>query len=582
MTLGGRAQNEADARRDNKPVQPLEALIEEELDRFQVPGIAAAVVKDGEVVLSRGFGLRDKDKELPVTEQTLFPIGSTTKAFTAAVIGTFVDEGLLEWDRPVREYLPSFKLHDPVASNEATLLDLLSHRTGLPRHEKLMLMYGSGGLTRAEVVERLRYLPFNKGFREVWQYNNLLYMTAGYLIEVVAGQTWEEAVQERLLDPLGMTDTNLWVNELQKSDDHSVPYALLDGEVAEVPYRPIELIGPAGSINSCVADMARWLRFNAEGGRETDILSASTLKTIHSPVIPMPTDSAWEEVSLVGYGLGWMVEHYRGHRVIWHSGGIDGFIAWISFIPDRRAGVVVLSNRFPSLAAYAIPRRIYDELLGFDPIPWGERYLQLEEATATGTEEMRAHRRSKAKDAPPTHPLDEFAGTYTHPGYGRISFAVEDGDLVADLHDLRVTMSHRHFNVWDAYEPSLDLSLPFSFAVDLDGEIARVEARLEPTLDPIVFEKEPDRSLTDPEFLQRLAGTYELAPWKLDIEVVGEKLKMTSPVLGNFDLVPRLGLRFVGKGELDVRFEFVLTDDGSALEVVVEPYGVFGRVKETA
>jgi CubicO group peptidase (beta-lactamase class C family) len=563
----------------------LETLIEEELDRFRVNGAAVAVVREGEIILAGGFGYRDVEQKLPVTEQTLFPIGSTTKAFTASVIGTLVDKGVLEWDRPVREYLPSFELSDPVATKELTLRDMLSHRSGLPRHDKLMLMYGAGGITRAELVERLRHLQFNKSFREAWQYNNLIYMAAGYLIEVVAGLTWEKAVEERLLKPLGMANTNLSMAELQKSDDHSLPYSEMNGEIVEVPYRSVEIIGPAGSINSCIADMARWLRLNTDPGgtEEGSIISETALKEIYSPAIPLAGDAVpWEEVNLVGYGLGWVVEDFRGHRLIWHNGGLDGFKTYMAFLPKQKAGVVVLSNKFPSYAPEGIAYRVMEQLLGLDPVPWGERYRELEQIAEAGTQEARAFRRSKAKSSPPSHPLGDFAGTYTHPGYGRISFAVDEGQLVPDLHDLRVTMEHRHFNVWVVQEQLLDESIPFHFISDIDGEIAKVEARLEPTVDPIVFEKEPDPRMSDPQFLQRLAGTYEFASWNLDVKLAGDTLKATSPVLGSFALVPRLGLRFVAKDQLDMRFEFVLGEDGTAKEVVVDAVGVFTRAKETA
>jgi CubicO group peptidase (beta-lactamase class C family) len=562
--------------------QQLERLIEEELARFRVNGAAVGVVKDGEVILSHGFGYRDVEQDLPTTDQTLFPIGSTTKAFTAAVIGTLVDEGLLEWDRPVREYLPSLELSDPVATQKLTLRDMLSHRSGLPRHDKLMLMYGSGGLARGELVKRLRHLQFNKSFREEWQYNNLIYMAAGYLIEVVAGQTWEEAVQERLLDPLGMTNTNLWVAELQKSDDRSLPYSEEDGNIVEVPYRPIEIIGPAGSINSCIADMSRWLQLHVRQGRTEagEIVSESAMKEIHAPAIVIPSDAVpWEEVNLVGYALGWVVEDFRSHRVIWHNGGLDGFKTIISFIPKERVGVVVLSNRFPSFATEAIAYRVYEELLGLEPLPWGERYDEIQKATEAGTKQARAYRRSKAKEAPPTHPLSDFAGSYRDPGYGRISFEVVDGKLVADLHDLQVSMEHRHYDVWDADVKVLDDSIPFAFYSDLDGEIARVEARMESSVDPIAFVKEPDPSLSDPAFLQRLTGTYEFAPYRLDVDLKGSILKASGPALGSFELVPRLGLRFEVKGQAELRLEFVLDGEGPASELVIEQIGVLPRTE---
>ena len=558
----------------------LATLVEEELARFRVPGAAVAVVKDGEVVLARGFGYRDADKESPVTQHTRFPIGSTTKAFTAAAVGTLVDDGVLEWDRPVREYLPGFQLNDPVATRDLTLRDMLSHRSGLPRHDHLMLMYGGGGLSRAELVARLQHLAFNKSFRAEWQYNNLIYMAVGHLIEIVAGQTWEAAVQQRLLDPLDMTHSNFSIAELQKADDHSLPHTERAGEILEVPFRSIEIIGPAGSINSCIADMSEWLRLHTEQGRIEggDILSPAALKEIQSPAIVMPADAIpWEDVNLVGYALGWVVEDFRGHRHIWHNGGVDGFKTIVSFIPEKRIGVCVLSNRFPSNGPEVIAYRVLEELLGLDALPWGDRYLKLQEAAASGSEDTRAHVRARSKGTPPTHPLEDFAGSYVHAGYGRISFAVDGDELVADLHDLHVTMKHRHYNVWDAHERSLDISVALSFGTDVDGEITSVEADLEPTVPPIVFRKEPDPRLSEPDFLSMLTGTYASGPYELTLDLKETVLYASGPMFGSFELEPRLGTRFVAKGHQNLRFEFVLEGEGLAPEMVVEGIGVFAR-----
>ncbi len=563
-------------------MKELEVLIEEELARFRIPGTSVAVVKDGEVLLARGFGYRDTKQKLPVSDQTLFPIGSTTKAFTATVIGSLVDEGLVEWDRPVREYLPGFELNDPFATQALTLRDMLSHRSGLPRHDLMLLMYGSGALTRAEFVQRLRHLPLSKTFRQTWQYNNLLYMTAGYLVEVLTGDTWEVAVQKRLLEPLGMTNTNFSVTETQKSPDHSRPYSEKDGAIVDVPYRGIDIVGPAGSINSCSADLARWLRLNAEQGRVEggEIVSEHALREIHEPVSVLPSEQLpWDEVNVVGYALGWMVEDFRGHRVISHDGGIDGFETTVSFIPKQRVGVAVLSNRLPSFFPGAIAYRIYEQLLDVSPLPWGERYHERLETFLAGSRETRERRRVGSKGTPPTHPLEDFAGSYVHPGYGRISFAVDEGQLVADLHDMDVTLEHRHYNVWEGFEYSLEVSVPFAFLTDFDGEIAKVEAVLEPTVDAIVFEKEPDPALSDPSFLRSLEGKYEFGSYTLEVDLQGSSLWATTPLFGTVQLVPRLGSRFDAKDHPEVRFEFVLNDEQKVREVVVEPLGVFAPVK---
>ena len=473
----------------------LEALIEEELERFKIPGAGIAVVKDGTTVLARGFGLRDVERSLPVTPRTQFPVGSTTKSFTATVVASLVDDGVLEWDRPVKEYAPELELSDPLVSQQLTLRDMLSHRSGLPRHDLLWMMGSLGAISRADLVKRLRYLDLNRGLRQEWQYNNLIYMAAGYVVEVVTGMTWEEAVAARILEPLGMTNTNFFIEEMQKSDDVSVPYGEIEGDVVEVPFRGIESVGPAGSINSCIDDMAAWLSFNVNGGRHGDrqVLSESSINGLHWPAIVMPQGiDQWDEIRTIAYGMGWVVQDFRGHRGAWHNGGVDGFKALVSFLPKEKVGVVILSNRFPTSFPEALSYVIFEEVLGLDRVRWGERFLEVTERMNSSEKEARDLKQSRTKDAPPTHPLKEFAGTYRHPAYGAITFEVRDGELDADLPGLDFTLRHRHYNIWDGTERVHGISLPFAFHMDMDGEIDAVEARLEDGVAPVVFLKERD------------------------------------------------------------------------------------------
>ena len=559
----------------------LKDLIEEELERFNVPGVAVAVVHDGEIVLSKGFGYRDAERALPVTDHTLFAIGSCTKAFTSTLVASLVDEGLLEWDRPVREYLPGFELTDPNASRALTLRDMLSHRTGLARNDMMLLMHGHGELSRAELVDRLRFLPFNKSFRDGFQYNNLLYMTVGFIIEVVTGDTWEEAVQHRILDPLGMDDTNFSIVDLQKADDHSLPYSKIDGAVVEVPFRGIEMIGPAGSINSCVADMTSWLLANLDGSRTAKhrIVSEDGLKQVRTPAVVIPDElSPWPEKATTAYALGWRLENHRGHNVLSHTGGIDGFSAIVTLVPSESLGIVALSNLNACSAVLAIPDRIIDETLGLDPLPWGERHHELDHSLDAGGDDAREFNTARSKGTPPTHPLDDFAGSYTHPAYGRISFAVDDGELVADLHDLSVTLHHRHYNVWDAHETTHDEWIPMMFVMDLHGEIAAVEIRFDVTVAPFVFAKDPPTFSR--EQLEMLAGRYSSGPMTLDVEVVGTRLAASSSLLGAMQLLPSRGLRFQTKEHAGITVEFITGDDGVAEQAVLEDIGIFERVRE--
>ena len=251
--------------------------------KWQVPGAAVAVIYKGEVVLSQGYGLRDVAKNLPVTPETLFAIGSCTKAFTSFDIALLVEEGKLGWDTPIREYLPDFRMYDPVATEQMTARDITSHRSGLPRHD--FLWYGSS-FDREELYRRLQYLKPNKPFRSGYEYQNLMFMLAGYLVGKVTGTSWEAFTQQRILDRLGMSDTNFSVSVSETAANAALPYEFKDESVQAIPFRNIDNVAPAGSINSNLVDMVKWLALHMQG--DESFLPGAALKQMHAPHTPIP------------------------------------------------------------------------------------------------------------------------------------------------------------------------------------------------------------------------------------------------------------------------------------------------------
>jgi CubicO group peptidase (beta-lactamase class C family) len=558
-----------------------EALVTEQA-RFNDVGFAVAVVKDDEVVLERGFGLRDKDAQLPATERTLFAIGSSTKAFTATVIAALVGDGKLEWDKPVREYLPYFKLQDPVASELITPRDLLCHNSGLPRHD--LLWYGNYSASRRELIERLRYLEPTKTFREVWQYNNLMYMTAGHLAgETLGGISWEDAVRQRLLEPLGMTRTGFSVQEMSTADDWSKAYKDDDGKQVELPLRDLGVCGPAGSINSCVRDMVAWLRVNLSEGRLGDqqVIAADAVKTMHAVHMHMPgggLDDLFPERQAIGYGLGWFIESYRGERIVHHGGNIDGFSAMVMFAPRRRAGVVVLTNGNGTFLRDVAAYRVMDELFGLEPLPWGERFHQLITAMKAGGKQAKEHRDANRIEAPASRPIEAFAGRYRNPGYGDVEFVLDGGKLRARYNSHDVDVEHRHYDVFELkFTQPQEGAIPATFTGDTEGEIAAVQIPFEGTVKPIVFERvPPELSAAD---IAGFAGEYVMEPMRLIIELEGEALtgRLLPVSGGRFTLVPYRGTTFKVKEQESTTVEFVSGPDGD--KAVVQPLGVFSRTK---
>lgn len=287
-----------------KKLQAVRTFIDTTKDQWHVAGLSIAIVKDDSVIMSQGFGFRNYEEELPADSQTLFPIGSSTKAFTSFAAGLLVDEGLLDWNTPVREYLPDFKMQDDFATKEMTTIDLLTHRCGLPRHD---LMWYGADFTREEMYNRLRYLEPNKPFRYDFQYQNLMYLTTGLMIGRLTNSSWEEVVSQRIVEPLQMNNSNFSVDVSQMSDNYSLPYkANKDDVIEKMQFRRISAMGPAGSINSCADDMAQWLKLLLNNGKLGDkqLMMEGTFDNLIKPHMVLGSESSTEELTYTAYGLG--------------------------------------------------------------------------------------------------------------------------------------------------------------------------------------------------------------------------------------------------------------------------------------
>lgn len=547
---------------------------------WNVPGLALAVVRGGEVVLAEGFGRRDVANDLPMTADTLQPIGSTTKAFTTTLLGTLVDSGDLEWDAPLTRFLPGFRLRDPMTTQLMTPRDLVTHRSGLPRHD--LLWYNETEATRAELVAALAHLEASAGLRERYQYNNLMFLTAGHLVERLTGDSWEAAVRERLLDPLGMRRTTPSLDDLLVDPDHARPYREEDGgELVEIPYRRIDLMGPAGSLISSASEMSRWLLFNLAGGMVGDerLVNASTLADLQTPRMPTGVAPEHRQISSGAYALGWRVDTYRGHRRVAHGGAIDGFVASVALFPDDDLGIVALANVGTGLPGILV-RHAADRVLGLEPIDWNAEGLAERAAGKAAQEQGEAAKASLRKEGTsPSHPLADYAGGYEHRGYGVLSVG-RDGDALSIAYNgIEAPLEHWHYDIWrgadNEDDPTFE-NMPFQFVTGLNGDIAAVEAPFEPTVDPIRFDRRPDARLSDPGFLRRLTGTYVLEPQTIEVTLSGSTLTLTITGQPAYSLVPVVGGRFALAQVPVVEVGFSVGESGPATAVTFyQPNGVF-------
>jgi CubicO group peptidase (beta-lactamase class C family) len=410
-------------------------------------------------------------------------------------MGILVDEGKLEWDKPVREYLPTFRLSDEVATDRVTPRDLMTHRTGLPRHDNVWIR---SELTRQQMFEALHTLELSRDIRQTYQYNNLMVMTAGYLVGTIAGMSWEDFARARILVPLGMSETNFSTDDSQKAADFSRSYTLVKGQVEEFPFYNADALGPAGSVNSTVLDMASWILVNLNKGKfgeklEKQIISERRLAQIQAPQVVVPDDLKYPELYYPTYGLGWRMTAYRGRPLVSHGGAIMGFSASVAFLPNDKLGVVILNNLEDAPVNSTLFYNVFDRLLGLEPVDWAQR-VRDDEARSRAESEKRAKERDADRQpgTKPSHELEAYAGLYEHPAYGRIPVILDaDGQLTADYQQRKWIFEHYHYDVFKMKNDWMDASYKVTFGMDAKGNIAALSVPFEPAVKDIVFARKP-------------------------------------------------------------------------------------------
>ena len=448
------------------PLEGLDAYIEQALEDWQVPGVAVAIIKDGELVLARGYGVRDLESREPVDEHTIFAIASVTKAFTSAAMAMLVDEGLVDWDDRVMDHLPDFRLYDTYATREMRVRDLFIHNSGLPGG--FGIWWGTP-YTRQEIMDRLRYLEPVSSFRSRFGYSNLMYLVAGQLLEAVTGESWDDFTTRRIFEPLGMRRSSTSVHGLEARTNVATPYERIDGPTRPVPWRNIDNAGtrqpdntgPAGSINSSVHEMAEWLRLHLDGGTYggEELLSRQVLREMHSPHIVVPRGPAMEallpETNLVTYGLGWSIMDYHGRKLLAHSGGTNGMRAQIGLVPQEGLGFVILSNMNAGRPLpQAISHRVLDAYLAPDEDrDWRTLLRESEEGwLRSAREQLATLEDARIEGTSPGRSIDEYAGTYRDDFYGDVVVRNESSGLVLEYAGgHRAELEHWHHETFRAH-----------------------------------------------------------------------------------------------------------------------------------
>ena len=565
-----------------KELKGLDEFVEMRMKEWNVPGVAIAVVRDSQVVLTKGYGWANVEGKQRVDAGTLFAIGSSSKAFTATGVMQLVDEGKVDLDEPVITYVPNLRLYNDELTNNLTVRDLLCHRSGLPRHD--VAWYGSGS-TREELIAKMAYLEPNAQLRETWQYQNFMFMAAGYLIEQVTGQSWEAYTQKHLFDPLQMPNSNFSVIDLQKTANRAWPYQEEEGEVKVMEYRNIDAIGPAGSINSNATEMANWLILQLNEGRfqGKQVISGTSLHETHKPQMVMPGDMTTDEIFYSSYGLGWMITSYRGHLRVEHGGNIDGFSASVCVMPRDGIGIVVLTNMNGTALTGVIRNYIVDKMLDLEVHDWNTELLEqrnkAREASLLATEEEEDL--ARVNGTAPSHAPADYVGLYRHPGYGQIEVRQkDDGSLEIGLNELGFSdLVHYHYDVFKV--ESAFGQLKFQFAYDLRGKISQLSSRLEPSLDaPIVFEKLAPELALSIEALKIYEGDYEVMGVTAEVRLHDDVLELTVPGQPTYTLVATKEHEFDLKDIEGYSVVFGLEDGAVTSMSFIQPNGTFKATKK--
>lgn len=478
-------------------LQQFDAHVEAVRQEFDVPGIAVAIVKNGEVVLERGYGLREIGKPERVDAHTMFAIASNTKAFTAASLSILADDGRLSLDDRVIDHLPGFRMADAYVTREMRLRDLLVHRSGLGLGAGDLLFWPATTYSNAEVVQRVRDVPLSGGFRSQYAYDNILYGVAQQVIETVSGQSYEAFLRTRILQPLEMHETRYNSDYLQPGDNVASGHAKADfSDLQPAPRMSWSNVAGAGGLYSSAHDMARWMRvqlvggvYNREGDAELRLFSAARQKAMWSLVTPMPIAEPKVEAlkaarpNFLGYGEGWMVSDYRGRKLVWHTGGWPGMVSRVTLVPELNLGIVVLTNQEASAAFHAVTMQALDAFLDAPPTDWLAAYAALV-AKNQGDADERWRKLQAARDrkSRPSLPLARYAGTMRDPWYGDVSVAKERDGLVLRFSRtpaLVGDLSHWQHDTFVVRwrDRALNADAFLTFALKPDGAIR--EARME-------------------------------------------------------------------------------------------------------
>jgi CubicO group peptidase (beta-lactamase class C family) len=545
-------------------LKDFDAWMNQTLKDWNVPGIGVGIVVGDRLVFAKGYGYRDYGAKLPFTPNTLYQIASNSKLFTAVAAGLLVEEGKLTWDKPVRESVPSIHFYNDYLDQTITLRDMLSHRTGITRHDSIWYMAPD---SRKELFTKLRFMEPKEAPRTVYLYNNMMYAAAGYLVELQSGKTWEDFVRERIFKPLEMNNTLYSIADMARQPDHFVGYTEKRDsfEIYKVPYyEDTAGMAPAGAIISNIEDMSHWLVALMNDGKYKgkQVIPASVLKATLQPSISLPNTlpelRGWWEILNTSYCMGRSITSYRGHLLTSHGGDLDGIHSQVSFLPHEKVGVLVAVIGNHAAPLYnLVSYNVYERLLGMDQTPWIQRNLEIRlKGKKAATEARGKAGLDQVRDTKPSHALADYVGEYEHPAYGLLKIGMKDGALQYDFHKMAFPMTHYHYDRFDTPDDEHYGKSSVNFLTNPQGDVDRAVMSLDEAEATFVRRAEK----LDPAIVKQLPGTYETptgAKFQVSLKEDGS-LFLVFVGQPERKLIPYKGLKFRIPEFSDVVWEFAM------------------------
>ena len=581
----------------DKRLKGIEKQFNSVLESTKAAGFAVAIVEGDKIIYAKGFGYSDYENKVPADANTLFAIGSSTKAFTSALLGLLRDDDKLSFDDSPRKYIPELEFYNDEMNNQIIIKDLMRHSTGLPRHDASWYYFPSHN--KDTLVARMKHHEPFTGVRQQWYYNNFGFLAQGVITERITGKSWEEKIEEEFFKPLGMDRSKTTIAGMKSSTNAAFGYKLdADRNIEKTDYYDIAGMSPAGSINSSVNDMSKWLITWINDGKYKDeqIIPESYVDEAMSSQMVVAAGLPSKELpdaQFANYGYGWFLHSYKGHYMVEHGGNIDGFSASVGFYPSDSLGIVVLANQNGSAVPRLIRNIAADHMLKVKKTEWAKKHKEdLEKALKTQKEVEEDSELSNVKNTRPSHIKLDYTGSYEHEGYGKFDIIVENDSLYTEFNGDRLYLHHFHYDTFeliDVVDTKIDTaaigkSLKATFTTNVTGDIDYFTAKIEPLVDAIDFKRTPNTIDVDAKTLEQYVGSYDLAGTEIKAYIKNENvLYVFLKGQPEYALVPTATHKFNFKALEGFKIEFIETDGDISEVKFIQPNGTFvakRKVKE--